>query len=131
MRDSLEIIKGMGVAISEIRLSGGGARSRLWRQICADVFNHPVCTINASEGPAFGVALLAGVGTGVWGSVEDACEQTIKVMSETPVNAASAAIHERYYPVYQKLYASLKDDFDTINTIVEETHATQAESSEP
>ena len=127
MRDSLEIIKGMGVAISEIRLSGGGAHSRLWRQICADVFNHPVCTINASEGPAFGVALLAGVGTGVWGSVEDACEQTIKVVSETPVNAASAAVYERYYPVYQKLYASLKDEFDTINTIVEETHATQAE----
>ena len=123
MRDSLEIIKGMGVEVSEIRISGGGARSRLWRQICADVFNHPVCTINASEGPAFGVALLAGVGTGVWGSVEEACEQTIKVVSETPVNPAEAAIYERYYPVYQKLYASLKDDFDTISAIVQETNA--------
>ena len=123
MRDSLEIIKSMGVAISEIRISGGGAHSRLWRQICADVFNHPVCTINASEGPAFGVALLAGVGTGVWGSVEEACEQTIKVVSETPVNPSSAAVYERYYPVYQKLYASLKDDFDTISAIVQETTA--------
>jgi len=128
MRDSLEIIKAMGVAISQVRLSGGGAQSRLWRQINADIFGLSVCTINASEGPAFGVALLAGVGTGVWGSIEDACGQAIKVVSETPVNPAAAAIYDRYYPIYQKLYASLKDDFDTISAVVAETHAAAAEA---
>ena len=64
MRDSLELIREMGVAIEQIRLSGGGARNPLWRQIQADIYGHDVHTLNATEGPAFGVALLAQVGTG-------------------------------------------------------------------
>ncbi len=126
MRDALEIMKAMGVPIQQIRLSGGGARSRLWRQICADVFGLPVCTINASEGPAFGVALLAGVGAGLWASVEQACEQTIKVVSETPVNPEHSAIYARYYPIFQKLYGSLRDDFDLLTAAVRDTMAPSA-----
>ena len=65
MRDSLEIIEGLGVPVRQIRASGGGSRSPFWRQIQADVFGRSVVTINTEEGPAYGVALLAGVGTGV------------------------------------------------------------------
>lgn len=118
MRDSLEIIKAMGIPVVQIRASGGGARSELWRQILADIFDHPVVTINAEEGPAFGVALLAGVGTGVWSSVEQACQATIYVVSETEVNSENASLYEKYYPLYQQLYRSLKDDFRTIASIV-------------
>ena len=114
MRDSLEIIRGMGVPIEEIRVSGGGARSPFWRQMQADVYGLPVCTINATEGAAFGVALLAGVGTGAFNSIEEACEATISVTSVTEVAPQAAAAYERYYPIYQKLYRSLKDDFDLI-----------------
>ena len=121
MRDALEIMKGMDIRISEIRLSGGGATSRMWRQLCADIFGQPVCTINASQGPAFGAALLAGVGTGVWGTVEQACDQTVKIVSETPVDEARSAIYAAYYPVFQKLYGSLRDDFNTITDIVRAT----------
>ena len=64
MRDSLELIREMGVAIEQVRVSGGGARNALWRQIQADIYGCDVHTLNSSEGPAFGVALLAQVGTG-------------------------------------------------------------------
>jgi xylulokinase len=69
MRDSLEIIKSMRVPIRQIRLSGGGARSSFWRQLQADVYGQRVVTINAEEGPAYGVALLAMVGTGAYKSI--------------------------------------------------------------
>lgn len=118
MRDSLEIIRGMGIPITQIRASGGGARSEFWRQLQADIYGHPVCTINASEGPAFGVALLAGVGTGVWSSVEEACEATIRVETETQVDETRAAIYNAYYPIYRQLYQCLKAEFDKITALV-------------
>jgi xylulokinase len=114
MKDSLEIIRSMGIAVDEIRLSGGGARSEFWRQLQADVYEHSVCTINADEGPAYGVALLAGVGTGVWGSVEEACERSISVVSRYEVEPQNAGIYREFYPVYQGLYRSLKGDFEAI-----------------
>jgi len=117
MRDSLEIIRGMGVSIDEIRLSGGGARSEFWRQMQADVYGHPVCTINATEGAAFGVALLAGVGTGAFASIEEACEAAIHVTSTCGANPRASAVYQKCYPVYQRLYRSLKHDFHTISEL--------------
>ena len=114
MKDSLEIIRSMGIAVDEVRLSGGGARSEFWRQMQADVYDNAVCTINADEGPAYGVALLAGVGTGVWDSVEEACEQSISVVSRHEVEPENARVYRQYYPVFQGLYRSLKGDFATI-----------------
>jgi len=114
MRDSLEIIKGMGVPVEEIRVSGGGALSPFWRQMQADIYKNPVCTINASEGPAFGVALLGGVGTGVFSSVQEACKATIQVVSTTDVNQADSAVYDRYYPIYRSLYVALKAEFAKI-----------------
>ena len=122
MKDSLEIIRGMGVEIEQIRLSGGGAKSPFWRQMQADIYEKPVCTINAEEGPAYGVALLAGVGTGVWSSVEEACESAISVTSEQQNNREQSRIYGQFYPVFQKLYRSLKDDFDLITEKVAQTY---------
>src|SRR5581483_3898403 len=78
MRDALQIMREMGIPIREIRASGGGARSDFWRQLQADIYNLPIVLTNATEGPAYGVALLAGVGTGIWSSVEQACKSAIK-----------------------------------------------------
>ena len=64
MRDSLAIIEDLGVPVRECRVSGGGSKSKLWRQLQADVFGKKAVTINAEEGPAYGVALLAAVGDG-------------------------------------------------------------------
>ena len=118
MRDSLEIIKEMGIPVKQIRASGGGARSKFWRQLQADVYNHPVVTINATEGPAFGVALLAGVGAGVWKNVEEACKATIKVISTTRVNKKRAALYERHYHLFRSLYPALKGSFKDMATLV-------------
>jgi xylulokinase len=120
MRDSLELIKETGAKINEVRLSGGGARGKLWRQIQADIYGQEVCTINASEGPAFGVALLAQVGTGRFGSVAEACDTAIQVASRTPAQAKASAIYERGYPVYKGLYGALKDTFRQIASLATE-----------
>ena len=122
MRDSMEIIREMGIPIGEIRISGGGARSPIWRQIFADTHGHDVVTINASEGPAYGVALLAAVGTGVFNSIEEACDATIAVASRTEVNPAAASLYEKYYAIYRRLYPALKDECHAITDIVDQLH---------
>lgn len=119
MRDCLEIIQGMNIPVSEIRLSGGGARSQFWRQLQADIYGQPVVTINAEEGPAYGVALLAAAGTGAYDNVVEACEATISVVSSTPNDPANTATYNRYYPLYGKLYRSLKDDYAAIARLVQ------------
>jgi xylulokinase len=111
MRDALEIIRNMGCAVTQVRASGGGARSAFWRQLQADIYKTPVVITNASEGPAYGVALLAGVGTGVWNSVEEACQSAIKQTAKVTPKPKSAALYDRYFAVYDKLYDDLKDRF--------------------
>ena len=119
MRDSLEIIRGMGVPIRQIRVSGGGARSAFWRQMQADVFRSPVRTINASEGPAFGAALLAGVGTGAFKDIREACDATIRITSTTRPKRNAVKVYQRAYPVFQKLYRSLEGDFESLSQLAE------------
>ena len=114
LRDSLELFLAMGVNPSQIRLSGGGARSAVWRQIQADIYGRECVTINIEEGPAFGVALLAGVGAGIYPSVPSACAQTITVADRTTPVAKNAETYARYYPLFRKLYEDLKDDFRAV-----------------
>jgi len=114
MRDCLQIIQGMGVPVTEIRVSGGGARSKFWRGLQADIYRQAVWTVSSAEGPAYGVALLAGVGTGVWASVPEACDATIKTLAKTVPNRKNVARYEALYPMYGRLYRSLKDDFRAI-----------------
>jgi xylulokinase len=114
MRDSLEIIQELKVPVRQIRASGGGSKSPLWRQIQADVFGQKVVTINAEEGPAYGVALLAAVGSGAFKNVEEACDATIRVVKETKPNAAARKMHDKAFPIYQDLYRDLKHEFKRI-----------------
>jgi xylulokinase len=114
MRDALEIMKSMGVETKEVRASGGGARSAFWRQLQADVYNTPIVLTNATEGPAYGVALLAGVGTGVWKSVEEGCKRSIKQTERVNPSKKSAARYEPFYRTYDKLYFDLKERFREI-----------------
>ena len=118
LRDSLEIMKTMGVSIGNVRASGGGAKSEVWRQIQADVFNFPLSTITVDEGPALGVALLAGVGAGLYSSVSEACAAVVKVARGASVIEENAAIYEKYYEVYTGLYPALKDTFHQVGALV-------------
>ncbi|HNR31132.1 MAG TPA: xylulokinase [Candidatus Hydrogenedentes bacterium] len=111
MRDSLEIIREMGVPIEEVRASGGGARSALWRQIQADINNVPLVRINVDEGPAYGAALLAMAGTGLCSSVEEACDATIRVVDICEPDAERARFYERCFKEYQAAYTALAPGF--------------------
>jgi xylulokinase len=118
MRDSLEIAKGMNIPVKEVRLSGGGARSEFWRQMQADIYGQQVVTINAEEGPAYGVALLAAAGTGAYKDVVEACKATISVVTRTKPAAKTQKTYNAAYPIYQNLYQSLKGDFANIQKLL-------------
>lgn len=117
LRDSLELIKHAstgGGEIQQVRVAGGGARSALWRQILADVMNVEMVTINTTEGAAFGAALLACVGAGVWPTVADACHAVVRTLSVTAPQPAAAALYAQAYPLYRDLYPALRPTFTAV-----------------
>jgi xylulokinase len=111
LKDSLELIKDLGVQPAQIRVTGGGAKSALWRQILADVFNAEVTTMQADEGPAFGAALLAGVGAGVYQSTEEAAKNTVALGETCEPNSDNIEKYEEIYTLFKSLYQSLKGDY--------------------
>src|SRR5581483_1583765 len=117
LRDSLELMRALGLQIRQVRASGGGARSALWRQILADVFDSEIALVNITEGAAYGAALLAGVGAGVFDSVESACDATVRVTDSTRQSGA-VRIYDEYYQVYRALYPALQDQFKALGKIV-------------
>ncbi|HEY3246439.1 MAG TPA: xylulokinase [Phycisphaerae bacterium] len=113
LRDSLELVRGLGLPIKEVRASGGGARSPLWRQILADVFNTELTTINVTEGAAYGAALLAGVGAGELPNVAAASQHVVRVTGRT-VPSTAAPIYAEAYQHYRDLYPALKPRFEAL-----------------
>jgi len=111
LRDSIEIFRDLDIPITQVRAAGGGARSPLWRQILADVFGTEIVTINVADSTAFGAALMAGVGTGVYSSVPEACANTIRITNRIEPIEANVQAYDRYYPVYRSLYPALKPAF--------------------
>jgi xylulokinase len=111
LRDGFELIKASeaGRVINQIRVSGGGANSPLWRQIFADVFNASLVTVEALEGAAYGAALLAGVGAGVWPDVK-AATAMVQTGEET-VPSGNVDVYEKAYQTYRELYPALKGVF--------------------
>lgn len=111
LNDCMSVIKEMGIDASEVRASGGGGKSKLWRQMQADMFGCDINTINVSEGPALGVALLAAVGAGIYSSVPEACEAAISVKDTMKPIQENVETYKNYFPVYQNIYKSLKPQF--------------------
>lgn len=120
LRDCMEIIREMGIEASQVRASGGGGKSPLWRQMQADMFRTDICTINSSEGPALGVAILAGVASGLYKDVVTACDEIISVKENQSADETSAKIYDKYYKVYGNLYNHIKDDYKEITRIMGE-----------
>jgi xylulokinase len=103
LRDCLDLMVDLGVEASEVRAAGGGARSQLWRQILADVLERPVSKLAVDEGPAWGAALLAGVGTGVWSSVEEACSACVATADRLEPTASYRERHAVYRELHQRV----------------------------
>jgi xylulokinase len=109
LKDSFELMKSAGLAeIHQVRVSGGGARSLLWRQILANVLDVELVTVNTTEGAAFGAALLAGVGAGAWSDVDAACQSTVRLTGSTKPQPEVVALYEGIYVHYGQLYPALK-----------------------
>lgn len=112
--DCMEIIKDTGMNPTNVMVSGGGGKSELWRQILADMFNCKVSTNKSSEGPALGVALLAGVGTGVYKDIDEACSIAISENSVQLPKEENSLVYKRYYDIYKKIYDDLKGTFELL-----------------
>ena len=118
LRDSFTLIGEAGLGdIHQVRVSGGGARSPLWQQILADVLGAELVTVNTTEGAAYGAALLAGVGAGVWLDVDAACAATIRLTGRTTPNAAATRAYEPFYALYRELYPALRGSFDALSAL--------------
>jgi xylulokinase len=107
LRDSLELLRGLGVEAATVRVSGGGARSPLWRRVVASVLGLPVETTAVEEGSAFGAALLGGVAAGVFADVDDAVDRCVRVGETTEPDPAWTAAYAEAYPRYRALYPAL------------------------
>ena len=113
-QDGLAIIEEMGVPVTSVRISGGGARSAFWKQILADVFAKRVTTLASQEGSAYGAALLAMVGTGAFASVEEACRVTIREVESIEPRPVESARYQKLHRVFQAIYPALKPIYGLI-----------------
>jgi xylulokinase len=113
LKDTFTIFREMNVPVNSIRLGGGGARSPLWRQIQADVYDHEVEIVEAEEGAAYGAAILAGVGAKIWPSVDAACESIVRVVARVRPDAANVAVMNSSYQAYRRVYPAMKSIFSS------------------
>ncbi len=111
LADSLDLVRALGHAPGEIRVTGGGARSLFWRQLMADVFGIPVAVTNSTEGPAFGAAILGGVAGGAFRSVAEAADALVHVTGRVHPEPATVERYRQVHGVYRGLYADLKSRF--------------------
>jgi xylulokinase len=119
LKDSFMLIQQAGLGeIRQVRASGGGVKSGLWRNILADVLEVELVTVNTTEGAAYGAALLAGVGAGLFTSVPQACAAAIRVTGST-VPGVAVSIYQEYYPRYRALYPALRAEFQAMAKLVE------------
>jgi len=104
LKDSLDLIVAAGVNVKELRATGGGARSDLWRQLLADTLRLPVYRTVVDEGPAYGAALLGGVASGVYANVDESTSVIkLRRQAEQP-NPERAELYRRYHAAYADFY---------------------------
>lgn len=111
LRDSLEILRDLNIPIHQVRVIGGGAKSNLWKQILADIFNVEIQEINTNQGGGLGAAILAAVGAGLYQSVEEGCEKLISVVNTVKPDPINSATYDKVYPLYNGLYKDLEKWF--------------------
>lgn len=114
LADCNNILKEMGVSVVSMRACGGGSRSPVWRRIMSALYGCDIRTLKQEEGPAYGAAILAGVGAGVLESVQKACDTFIKEDKITVCDENDKRLYERFHKLYDKIYSDLKDDFQLL-----------------
>jgi len=117
LRDSLEIMLELGIKPVEVRILGGGSRSKLWRKIVSDIFATRVYTMHIDEGSSYGAAILASVGAKYYKSVEDAVNKIVKTKDYIDPDLEAHKKYMQYYEVYRRLYKALKEEFRRLANI--------------
>ena len=107
LKDILEIIKDINIDVKSVRVSGGGAKSEFWQQMIANIFEVKVDIVNSTEGPAYGAAILAMVGDGIYKDVNTACSTLIKVINSKVPNKTLEKKYREKYEIFKKLYPLL------------------------
>jgi len=113
LKDTFVIFEEMGIPVGEVRLGGGGARSRLWRRVQAEAYGRPVQILEIEEGAAYGAAILAGVGAGMWPSVEAACDAVVRVAECVEPDAGNVATLNAQYARYRRIYPAMKSIYSS------------------
>lgn len=116
-RQCLDVFREMGVDVSDMAICGGGGRSPLWRQMLSDLYGCPVKTIASEQGPALGVAILAGVGAGVYDTVAQGCAAAVRTGENSTPDSGRSAAYEPYYNLYRSLYPALREQFRTLASL--------------
>jgi len=114
MRDQLELLRAQGIHPTDAVVSGGAAKSTVWRQMVTDIMGIPLYTVNTTEGGAFGAAILAAVGANAYESVPAATQAMIRRVDETQPDDAAHERYEQLYPAYRELYPALKSSFHAL-----------------
>lgn len=115
--ECVDVFREMGVNINDMMICGGGARSQFWRQMFADMYGIPVSTIKADQGGALGVAILAGVGSGVYKDLESACSALIEKKSIHQPVYENTEEYKKYYAIYKNIYKALFNCYKELATI--------------
>jgi len=110
LKECLDLLCALGQSCTRVRVSGGGSRSAFWRQMMADVFGTEIVEVNVTQGAAYGAALLAGVGTGVYRDVQEACDLAVHETGSTKPGPDASAYAEAYER-YSALYPALSPEF--------------------
>lgn len=115
IRDSFEVAKSLGIAIERSNICGGGAKSALWKKIMSNVLGIPLDTVKTEQGPGYGGAILAMVGCGVYGSVNEACNALVDIAETVYPDNELTLKYEKKYQNFKKIYPSLKTVFADLN----------------
>jgi xylulokinase len=120
LRDSLEIFQELEIPVKQIRASGGGSRSFLWRQIQTDIYGKELVTLRTAEGSAFGAALLAGVGAKIYASVQESAREAIQICERMTPQAANVRRYDKQYQIYRSLYPAVRELAHKLGALGEE-----------
>jgi xylulokinase len=109
LKDAFTLLEEQGLPLTELRVTGGGGQSALWRQICADVLERPIATLATDEGPAFGAALIAGTAVGLYPSLAEACIRTVRLGDVVTPDPATVDAYRAQYALYRAAYPALRE----------------------
>lgn len=117
-RDCLEVLRELGIGIKDIRVTGGGAQSELWKRIMVNVNGEPLRVMQAElGGAAFGAAILGGVCAGVYHTVQEACSRMVRYGDRIVPDPGERQLYDKYFSFYRTLYPVLRGSYKELSAL--------------